>query len=150
MKETQKAVIPSDGRSERAGRVFSRWFEEIHNRWLAKWLSDTKKLLPPEYTFSDEYIKSELVYQAIYMAGLFKGGYFPAYADMYAAKRAAQVLRREWRRMELHVELEHIESPEKWDYDCEYEERHDHGEYEIEPYKTMDEHLEESDLTAQV
>ena len=84
------------------------------------------------------------------MAGLFKGGYFPAYADLYIAKRAAKNLRREWHRMELHVELEHIEGTKKWDYDYDGEERHDYGEYEVEPYKALDEHLCESDLTEQV
>lgn len=55
------------------------------------------------------------------MAGLFKSGYFPAYVDLYVAKRAARVLGSEWRRMELHVELDNIECLEKWDYDCDSE-----------------------------
>lgn len=52
--------------------------------------------------------------------------------------------------MELHVELEDIEDPDKWDYDYDGEERHEYGEYEIEPYKALDEHLDESDLVRQV
>lgn len=130
--------------------MFSQWFDEIQNKWLAKWLHDVRQQLPEEYTFSDEYVKSEIVYQAIYMAGLFKGGYFPAYADMYVAKRAARVLLREWRRMELHVGLEDIEDPGEWDYDYDGVERHEYGEYEIEPYKSLSDHVDESDLVRQV
>lgn len=48
--------------------------------------------------------------------------------------------------MKKGVPLDDLENPPE----DEYEERHEHGEYEVEQYKALDEHLDESDLARQI
>ena len=48
--------------------------------------------------------------------------------------------------MKKGVPLDDLENPPE----DEYEEHHEYGEYEVEQYKALDEHLDESDLARQI
>lgn len=69
-----------------------------------------------------------------------------SYCWQFAEKSALQTLLAEYRRLKNQVQLDDLENQP----DDENEERHEYGEYEIEPYKSLDEHLNESDLIDRV
>lgn len=107
-----------------------------------------KTKLPGDWYLSDDDIQGTVYGTFVKLLSEYKPGAMSpvSYCWRYAEVRAMDALMREYRRLKQGVPLDDLENPPE----DEYEERHEYGEYEIEPYKPLDEHLDESDLVDQV
>ena len=103
-----------------------------------------KRKLPGDWYLSDDDIQGVVYGTFIKILRSYRpGAMSPAsYCWQFAEKAALQALLAEYRRLKKNVPLDGLENPPE----DEYGERHEYGEYEIEPYKALDEHLGESDL----
>ena len=107
-----------------------------------------RKKLPGDWYLPDEDIQGAVYGVFIKILQSYRPGAMSptSYCWQYGERSALQALLREYRRIKSQVPFEDVENPPE----DEYGELREYGEYEIEPYKDMSEHIEQQDYADRV
>lgn len=109
-----------------------------------------KKLLPRDFDLEE--LKSICYLECGYLIGNYKPGpvALTTYVYEFLEKRVVAKAWKEWNETKkMHQMLNQLVDEQEEDAN-EQITRHQHGEYEIEPYKSLADHLEDKDLNEQV
>ena len=125
--------------------IFAIYHKELIDNWYKKWTSDIRNRLPADFVVTDAEIDSEITYQCQYLASIFRGGHYPAFCNSYVAKRAVAELWNEYKRLD-HAAIFDAYADFENSYHDAYSTSHQHGEYEVDAYTTIDDEIENNDM----
>ena len=130
-------------------RIFAIYHKELIDNWYQKWTSDIRKKLPANFVVTDAEIDSEITYQCQYLASIFRGGHYPAFCNSYVTKRAVAEF---WHEFKLLDHSVIADSYEEFDdnYSNAYQTSHQYGEYDVGSYTTIDDEIENNDMTENI
>ena len=126
-------------------RIFAVYHKELVEKWYQKWTYDIRSKIPVDFSVSDAEIDSEITYQCQYLASIFRGGHYPAFCNSYVAKRVVAELWNEYKLLD-HVAVFDAYADFGNNYRDSYSTAHQHGEYEVDAYTTIDEEIENNDM----
>ena len=130
-------------------RIFAIYHKELIDNWYRKWTSDIRNRLPANFVVTDAEIDSEITYQCQYLASIFRGGHYPAFCNSYATKRAVAELWNEYKLLD-HDAVQDAYAEFDDDYNDSYSTTHQHGEYDVGSYTTIDDEIENNDMTENI
>ena len=130
-------------------RIFAIYHKELIDNWYRKWTSDIRKKLPANFVVTDAEIDSEITYQCQYLASIFRGGHYPAFCNSYVTKRAVAELWNEYKLLDHDAVQDAYEEFDD-DYNNAYQTSHQYGEYEVGSYTTIDDEIENNDMTENI
>lgn len=126
-------------------RIFAIYHKELTDNWYQKWTSDIRNRLPANFVVTDAEIDSEITYQCQYLASIFRGGHYPAFCNSYVTKRVVAELWNEYKRLD-HEAIVDAYADFDNNYRDSYSTSHQHGEYEVDAYTTIDDEIENNDM----
>ena len=126
-------------------RIFAIYHKELIDNWYKKWISDIRNRLPADFVVTDAEIDSEITYQCQYLASIFRGGHYPAFCNSYVAKRVVAELWNEYKLLD-HAAIFDAYADFENSYRDSYSTMHQHGEYEVDAYTTIDDEIEDNDM----
>ena len=109
----------------------------------------TKEEAQADFVVTDAEIDSEITYQCQYLASLFRGGHYPAFCNSYVTKRVVAELWNEYKLLDHDAVQDAYEEFDD-DYNNAYSTSHQHGEYEVGAYTTIDGEIENNDMTENI
>ena len=130
-------------------RIFAIYHKELIDNWYEKWTSDIRNRLPADFVVTDAEIDSEITYQCQYLASIFRGGHYPAFCNSYVAKRVVAELWNEYKLLD-HAAIFDAYADFENNYRDSYSTMHQHGEYEVDAYTTIDDEIENNDMMENV
>ena len=130
-------------------RIFAIYHKELIDNWYRKWTSDIRKKLPADFVVTDAEIDSEITYQCQYLASIFRGGHDPAFCNSYVTRRAVAELWNEYKLLD-HDAVADAYAEFDDDYQDAYSTSHQHGEYDVGSYTTIDDEIENNDMTENI
>ena len=130
-------------------RIFAIYHKELTDNWYQKWTSDIRNRLPANFVVTDAEIDSEITYQCQYLASIFRGGHYPAFCNSYVTKRVVAELWNEYKLLD-HDAVADAYAEFDDDYNNAYQTSHQHGEYDVGSYTTIDDEIENNDMTENI
>ena len=130
-------------------RIFAIYHKELIDNWYQKWISDIRKKLPANFVVTDAEIDSEITYQCQYLASIFRGGHYPAFCNSYVTKRAVAEFWHEYKLLDHSVIADSYEEFDD-NYSNSYQTSHQYGEYDVGSYTTIDDEIENNDMTENI
>ena len=130
-------------------RIFAIYHKELIDNWYRKWTSDIRNKLPANFVVTDAEIDSEITYQCQYLASIFRGGHYPAFCNSYVTKRVVAELWNEYKLLDHDAVQDAYEEFDD-DYNNAYQTSHQHGEYDVGSYTTIDDEIETNDMTENI
>ena len=130
-------------------RIFAIYHKELIDNWYQKWTSDIRKKLPANFVVTDAEIDSEITYQCQYLASIFRGGHYPAFCNSYVTKRAVAEFWHEYKLLDHSVIADSYEEFDD-NYNNAYQTSHQYGEYDVGSYTTIDDEIENNDMTENI
>ena len=130
-------------------RIFAIYHKELIDNWYRKWTSDIRNRLPANFVVTDAEIDSEITYQCQYLASIFRGGHYPAFCNSYVTKRVVAELWNEYKLLD-HDAVQDAYAEFDDDYNDSYSTTHQHGEYDVGSYTTIDDEIENNDMTENI
>ena len=130
-------------------RIFAIYHKELIDNWYQKWTSDIRKKLPANFVVTDAEIDSEITYQCQYLASIFRGGHYPAFCNSYVTKRAVAEFWHEYKLLDHSVIADSYEEFDD-NYSNAYQTSHQYGEYDVGSYTTIDDEIENNDMTENI
>ena len=125
-------------------RIFAIYHKELIDNWYQKWTYDIRNRLTADFVVTDAEIDSEITYQCQYLASIFKGGHYPAFCNSYVVKRVVAELWNEYKLLD-HAAIFDAYADFENNYKDSYSTMHQHGEYEVDAYTTIDDEIETND-----
>lgn len=130
-------------------RIFAIFHKELIDNWYRKWTSDIRNRLPADFVVTDAEIDSEITYQCQYLASIFRGGHYPAFCNSYVTRRVVAELWNEYKLLD-HDAVADAYAEFDDDYQDAYSTSHQHGEYDVGSYTTIDDEIENNDMTENI
>ena len=130
-------------------RIFAIYHKELIDNWYRKWTSDIRNRLPANFVVTDAEIDSEITYQCQYLASIFRGGHYPAFCNSYVTRRAVAEFWNEYKLLD-HDAVADAYAEFDDDYQDAYSTSHQHGEYDVGSYTTIDDEIENKDMTENI
>ena len=130
-------------------RIFAIYHKELIDNWYHKWTSDIRNRLPANFVVTDAEIDSEITYQCQYLASIFRGGHYPAFCNSYVTRRVVADLWHEYKLLD-HDAVADAYAEFDDDYQDAYSTSHQHGEYDVGSYTTIDDEIENNDMTENI
>lgn len=130
-------------------RIFAIYHKELVDTWYQKWTSDIRKKLPVNFAVTDAEIDSEITYQCQYLASIFRGGHYPAFCNSYVTKRVVAELWNEYKHLD-HDAIADAYREFDDNYCNAYSISHQYGEYDADAYTTIDDEIENNDMTENI
>lgn len=130
-------------------RIFAIYHKELIDNWYQKWTYDIRNRLPANFVVTDAEIDSEITYQCQYLASIFRGGHYPAFCNSYVTKRVVAELWNEYKLLD-HDAVAAAYAEFDDDYQDAYQTSHQHGEYDVGSYTTIDDEIENNDMTENI
>lgn len=130
-------------------RIFAIYHKELIDNWYKKWTYDIRNRLPANFVVTDAEIDSEITYQCQYLASIFRGGHYPAFCNSYVTKRVVAELWNEYKLLD-HDAVAAAYAEFDDDYQDAYQTSHQHGEYDLGSYTTIDDEIENNDMTENI
>ena len=126
-------------------RIFAIYHKELIDNWYKKWTYDIRNRLPANFVVTDAEIDSEITYQCQYLASIFRGGHYPAFCNSYVTRRVVAELWNEYKLLD-HDAVADAYAEFDDDYQDAYSTSHQHGEYDVGSYTTIDDEIENNDM----
>lgn len=130
-------------------RIFAVYHKELVEKWYRKWICDIRRKIPVDFAVSDAEIDSEITYQCQYLASIFRGGHYPAFCNSYVTKRVVAELWNEYNLLD-HVAIFDAYADFNNNYNDSYSTKHQYGEYDVGSYTTIDDEIENKDMTENI
>ena len=130
-------------------RIFAIYHKELIDNWYKKWAYDIRNRLPANFVVTDAEIDSEITYQCQYLASIFRGGHYPAFCNSYVTRRVVAELWNEYKLLD-HDAVADAYAEFDDDYQDAYSTSHQHGEYDVGSYTTIDDEIENNDMTENI
>lgn len=126
-------------------RIFAIYHKQLIDNWYKKWTYDIRNRLPANFVVTDAEIDSEITYQCQYLASIFRGGHYPAFCNSYVTKRVVAEFWHEYKLLDHSVIADSYAEFDD-DYNNSYQTSHQHGEYDVGSYTTIDGEIEKNDM----
>lgn len=130
-------------------KLFANNHKNLVDNWYNKWTNDIRKKLPANFVVTDEEIDSEITYVCQYLASKFKFGSYIAYCNKFVTKLVVDSLWNEYKLLDHDAIVDaYVDFDD--DYRNAYTTKHQYGEYEVGEYTTIDEEIQNRDMTENI